>query len=735
MPTRPIHVRRANAGVEVRWVDFMATMPHDAVRRSGEVIEDSRVIDDNKPGQTLTDQIKPSVLESRDHLTSILQSVEDGVFVQDQAGVIVYANQPAANLLNAGTPLDLHGTSIDDLFQRFDLLDPAGAQLTIADLPVRAIFTGAPSARRTIIRRNRDSSDERWWIFSASPVRDDDGQVRHVVCIIRDATDRVQGVRANARLAAIVASSSDAIVGKTLDAIITNWNPAAERLYGYAAEEAVGQSISILVPPERLDELSSIMARLRAGEHLNTFESVRIRKDGTKLDVSLTISPIRDQDGRIIGASTIARNVTEQRRAQDALRLLAEAGDVLGASLDYETTLANVAQLIVPRLADWCSVNVVDESGTPTPLALTHSDPEKAKWGISLQKQIAQGNDESSDMMRVVQTGEALIYNEITDDLLVAAAKSPEHLEAMRSIGMRSGMVLPMMTRGRVVGTLTLVYAESGRVYRDDEIELAKEICRRAAIAVDNARLYAEAQRAAQAREDFLLTASHELRTPLTIVKATTQMVSRYLNQSEPDRSRIFSMITRLQGEIGRLEALTSDLLDAARIQRGRFELHPEPCDLVDLIQDVVTTLDITGFRQPDHRIVIDAGRPVSGFWDSTRLRQVIDNLVSNALKFSPNGGEICIRVRSDDDTVILEVEDEGIGIDPVEAAALFQPFERGASVRHSIGGVGLGLYITRQIVDAHGGTISLDSKPGSGSRFTISLPTTFPATDHAPAH
>lgn len=695
---------------------------------------DSHVIDDKKPGQSLVDGTNPSVLQSRDHLESILQSVDDGVIVQDQAGVIAYANQAAAHLLEVDTPRDLLGTSIDDRLKRFDLFDPAGAQLTTADLPAPAIFNGAPSARRTIIRRNRDSSDasnERWWIFTASPVRDDDGQLNFAVCIIRDATDRVHGVRANARLAAIVASSSDAVVGKTLDAIITNWNPAAERLYGYTAEEAVGQSVSMLIPPDTTPQLSSIMERLRNGEHLDTFETVRVRKDGTRIDVSLTISPIRDQDDRIVGASTIARNITEQRRAQDALRLLAEAGDVLGASLDYETTLTNVAQLIVPRLADWCSVNVVDETGKPTQLALTHSDPEKVKWVELIQQQIAYSNDESSDMMRVVRTGESLIYNEITDDMLVKSAKSPEHLEALRALGFRSGMVLPMMTRGRVVGTLSLVYAESGRVYREDEIELAKEICRRAAIAVDNAGLYAEAQRAAQAREDFLLTASHELRTPLTTVKATTQLVSRYLDQSEPDRSRIVSMISRLQGEIGRLETLTSDLLDAARIQRGRFELQTEPCELVDLIQEVVATLDRAGYRQPSHRIILDAAESVSGVWDPQRLRQVVSNLVSNALKFSPNGGDVCIRIRRDEDSVLLEVEDEGIGIDSIEAAGLFQPFERGATVRHSIGGVGLGLYITRQIVDAHGGTIALDSEPGVGSRFTIRLPNTVPGTDH----
>ncbi len=679
--------------------------------------------DENGPGKVATGHTSPPVLESREHLEAILQGVADGVVVQDTDGVIAYANEAAAQMLLVPSSVSLLGHAIDEVLAKFELFDVAGEPLSVADLPARDVFEGAPSARRSIVCHHPQSGEERWWIVNASPIRGETGQVSFAVCILRDATERVRGVQANARLAAIVASSADAIIGKTLDAIITSWNPAAERLYGYTVDEAVGQPIAMLVPPDRSDELPSIMARLRAGEAIEALRTVRVRKDGTRVDVQLTISPIHGQDGQITGASTIARDITKQHRAENALQLLAEAGEVLGASLDYEATLGSVAELIVPRLADWCSVNMVDETGRQTQIALAHSDPEKVKWVLELQQTIRPDDSETGALALARRTGEPVIYRDITDEMLVEGATSPEHLAAMRQLGFRSGVIVPMMSRGRAVGTMTLVYAESGRLYQDDEIDLAKEIARRAAIAVDNAILFAEAKQAAQARQDFLLTASHELRTPLTSVKAAAQLVARHLDRPEPNRQRIISMVANLQGEISRLEALSFDLLDAARIQRGQFELELEPCNLVAIASDVMSVLRRTNFHLPTHQLVLDAASPVTGVWDARRLRQVVSNLVSNALKYSPNGGEVRVRIRQADGEALLSVEDHGIGIDQAEVMSLFQPFERATTVRQSIGGVGLGLYITKQIVDAHGGTVTIDSVPGAGSVFTVRLP------------
>ncbi|HEX5166834.1 MAG TPA: PAS domain S-box protein, partial [Thermomicrobiales bacterium] len=610
--------------------------------------EHSRLADSGAHEAESTSRSTPFMLETREQLRAILQGVTDGVVVQDSDGHIRYVNEAAAQLFSTSDPGGLLGRTVSDAFAQFDILDGSGLPITINDLPAREVFGGAPTARRSIVRRDRLTGEERWWIITASPVSSDTDTVPYVVCIIRDATDRVRAIRANARLATIVESSADAIVGKTLDAIVTSWNPAAERLYGYTAREMVGRSVALLIPPDRPDELAGIMARVRAGEQLEPHETIRVRKDGRRVDVALSISPIRDQDGRITGASTIARDITGLRRSQELMQLLAEAGDVLGTSLDYRATLDRLATLLVPRLADSCSINMVDASGIPTRLAHAHADPAKIEVLRQLEDLVPPEPAEAEALMQAVSNGEPLVFRELADDFLLANARSSEHLELLRQLRYRSVIVVPMMARGSVVGTISLVYAESDRRYQDDEIELAREIARRAALAVDNAILYADAQQAARAREDFLLTASHELRTPLTSVKASAQLIARYLDQPQPDHGRIETMVARLQTEIGRLEALSVDLLDAARIQRGRFEMHLEPVDLVTIADEVLASLERSSFRRSSHRLVLDASEPVSGIWDAQRLQHVVTNLVSNALKYSPDGGEVCVRIRQD---------------------------------------------------------------------------------------
>jgi PAS domain S-box-containing protein len=688
--------------------------------------------DDNRLHDAADWDEMPSVLESRDHLEAILQGVADGVVVHDQHGRIAYANAAASGLFGQPPEVSLLGRSIDDLLAPFDLFDVNRAPISAGDLPAWEVFGGSAAARRTIIRRQRETSEERWWLVNASPVRDSAGQVPFVVSILRDATDRVMVIQANARLAALVASSADAIVGMTLDAIITTWNPAAEALYGYTSDEAVGTPVSILVPPDRQDELPAIMERLRSGESVNALETERVAKSGARLDVSLTISPILAPDGSISGASMIARDISEQRRAENALRLLAEIGRVLGTSLNDEEMLGSVAEVVVPGLADWCSISMIDDTGRLNQLALHHREPAKVRHILEIQQRMPYDDDPNSGIVAAMRRREPIVHREIDDAMLLEAARSPEHLEVLRELAIRSSVIVPIVIRGQAVGAITFAYAESGRNYHDDEIELAMEIARRVAIAIDNAWLLAEAQEAAQARQDFLLTASHELRTPLTSVKAAGQLVARYLQQPNPNRQRIETMILNLQSEIGRLEAISVDLLDAARIQRGQFELERAATDLVEIASDVIASLERSSVRLPSHELVLDAGEPIVGYWDARRLRQLVSNLVSNALKYSPNGGIVRVQLTSRDGVGVMAVEDHGIGIKPTEAANLFRPFERAATVRQSVGGVGLGLYITKQIVDAHGGSITVESSPGEGSRFIVRLPREEPSRPSA---
>jgi PAS domain S-box-containing protein len=445
----------------------------------------------------------------------------------------------------------------------------------------------------------------------------------------RDITERKQAEEVRARLAAIVESSEDAIIAKTLDGIITDWNRGAKKIYGYSAQEVLGKPINILVPPDRPNEIPMILERLRRGEAIEHYETVRVAKDGRRLDISLTISPIRNSAGKIVGASTIARNITERKRAEEALkeserlyrtvieqateniflvdaetrrivesnsafqetlgyteeelrsmtlydivaadrksidsnirlileqkqrsvgerkyrrkdgslvdvevsvstilrngretlcdvahditeskrreeaqRFLAEVGATLSSSLDYRATLASVARLAVPRLADWCAVDIVEEDGTLERLAVEHEDLQKVQLAHELQERYPPDPETPQGLLRVLRSGQSEFYPDITDEMMVAAARDAEHLRLMRELGFVSLIFVPLVARGRTLGVITLVSAESGRRYKEADLELAEELARHAALAVDNARLYKGRVQVARTLQEGLL--------------------------------------------------------------------------------------------------------------------------------------------------------------------------------------------------------------------------------------
>jgi len=250
------------------------------------------------------------------------------------------------------------------------------------------------------------------------------------------------------RLAAIVESAEDAIVGRALDGTITSWNRGAERLFGYAAAETIGRPIELLVPPDRIGELAHFRERLARGERIEQFETVRRRKDGSRVEVSVTLSPVRDGTGRVVGASTIARDVTERRRAEGVLRFLNEASAALASSLDFEATLRRVAFLVVPRLADWCVVHVAAEDGAISPVAIAHVDPTKVELATKLQRRYPPDPTAPSGVPEVLRSGRPQLYPRIDDATLVAVARDADHLAALRDVGMVSAMIVPLVARG-----------------------------------------------------------------------------------------------------------------------------------------------------------------------------------------------------------------------------------------------------------------------------------------------
>ena len=537
----------------------------------------------------------------------------------------------------------------------------------------------------------------------------------------RDVTERRRAEAARGQLAALVESSDDAIVGKNLSGIVTSWNDAAERMFGYSAREAIGQSIRLIIPDTRQAEEDDVLARIGRGETIQHFETVRRRKNGTDISVSLTVSPIHDLGGAIIGASKIARDISEQKRASQRAAFLAEVGAVLADSLEYATTLKAVANLAVPAIADWCAVDILTEERQLDRLAVSHVDPTK----IDLARTIRLRYEDSSSPYSaayVVRTGSPAMVKEITEDMIETSARGDEErLALVRALGLRSYIIVPLTARGRTLGALTLVTAESGRFYTDDDFRLAQDVAFRAALAVDNARAYNDAQAANRLKDEFLATLSHELRTPLNAILG----YSRMLESGMLTADKHAHALQTVERNATSLTQIVEDILDVSRIISGKIRLNVQPVDLPAVMSAAVETVMLAAeAKQIRVQTILDPrAAPISG--DPNRMQQIVWNLVSNAVKFTPKQGVVQVRLERVNSHVEIVVSDTGTGITPDFLPHIFERFRQadsGTTREHA--GLGLGLAIARHLVELHGGTIHAASDGrDKGSTFRVRLP------------
>ncbi|MCP3140057.1 GAF domain-containing protein [Pyxidicoccus xibeiensis] len=425
-------------------------------------------------------------------------------------------------------------------------------------------------------------------------------------------------------------------------------------------------------------------------------------------------------EAQLVTQGRLEAMVAERQRAEERMRFLAEASALLASSLDYERTLAAMARVAVPVLADWCAVDVLEDDGHVRRVVVAHEDPERARLALDFHRRHPPDLSAPGGLGKVLRTGEPELMEAIPEALLVATVPDPERLAAVRALGLRSYLSVPLRRRGRVVAALTLGYAESDRRYTGDDLRLVEELALRAATAMDNAMLYQEAREAVAARDTFLGVASHELNTPLTSLKLNLQGLRRALVPG-PGVDAKFQSADR---QLTRLSSLIRELLDVSRITAGRLKLEPEPLDLAELVREVAARVAEDAARA-GCELRLRVPSTVPGLWDRLRVDQVLQNLLSNALKYG-HDGPVDVELEAGADSVTLRVRDEGIGIAPEDQPRLFQKFLRVASERH-YSGFGLGLWIVRQVVDAMEGRIHVDSDVGRGATFTVVLPRRMP--------
>lgn len=409
-----------------------------------------------------------------------------------------------------------------------------------------------------------------------------------------------------------------------------------------------------------------------------------------------------------------ARAAVEKERQW--LQFLANAGEKLTASLDLDKTLATVVKLAVPYLADLALVHL--KEGDDVRAVAMHHPGGKDQLAWELLRRYPPDPSLPHGYPHVIRTGEPELLPTVDDDVLARAAVDAENLRLLRALGLKSHLCIPLLSRGEVLGALSLATIESDRSYGTEDLARATELGRRCAVAIDNARLYREAQQAIALRDEFLSIASHELRTPLASATLALQSIDRAVRRIGEDPLQ--RKIDRILQQFANLTELVDRLLDVSRLAAGKVDIKLADLDLAQLVRDVASRFEDAA-RGVGATLVLNVPARIVGKWDGLRLGQVLTNLLGNAIKFC-GGKPIEIAVDSDEGHVSLIVRDHGIGIPADKLPYVFDRFERGVSSRN-YGGLGLGLYVSRQLVEAHGGRIRVKSDPGDGATFIVELP------------
>jgi signal transduction histidine kinase/putative methionine-R-sulfoxide reductase with GAF domain len=413
-----------------------------------------------------------------------------------------------------------------------------------------------------------------------------------------------------------------------------------------------------------------------------------------------------------------AQILADLRRAEAAQRFLSDASRQFAESLNYEATLKKIAHLAVPTIADWCVVDLV-EDGRIRRVSVAHSDPSREQLARDLEEQYPVDAEAPSGVPNVIRTGLSEWRDEITDGELAGLALGPQHLTILRRLGITSYIVAPMSLRGDVLGTIALVTSDAKRRYSAFDVLVAEDLARRAAAAIDNARLYSDAQNAIAVRERVLAVVSHDLRNQLGIIGMGANLLVRSAPslESAPD---INKPIETIQRTVGTMQHLVDDLLDMASIHAGRLSFDPEWVELEPILEEAHQSHEVIA-RAKGLRVQADfAVHGVRVCADRKRILQVLGNLLGNAIKFTDSGG-IMLQAETRSGEAMIVVRDTGPGIPSSELETIFEPYR--TIRREGKAGTGLGLYIARGIVQAHGRRLWVESTPGAGSSFFFTLP------------
>jgi len=647
----------------------------------------------------------------KDMLAQLVDTLQVAVFTCNENGSITFFNAAAAALWGREAE---PGKDYWHSFWKMCYIN--GQAILPQESPMGlTLKTGDITDGEEILAEREDGVSFNLLLYSR-PLYDELQRLTGTQYTLADITAKKEGKKERYDLSAIVESSDDAIVSKNLQGIITSWNKGAQKIFGYTEEEIIGRPINTLIPDSLQEEEEAIIATIKAGKGINHYQTRRISKTGKEIHVSLTISPVKDARGNIIGASKIARDISEQlereaslRHTASTLRILNSIGKAISEKLDVQDILQKVTDAttqISGAAFGAFFYNTVNEDGEAFMLFTLSGAPREAFEKLGMPRNTA--------IFHPTFSGEGIVRS---DDV----RKDERYGKNKPHLGMPQGhlpvvsyLAVPVIALGgEVIGGLFFGHPQPG-MFRQEHEDLVAGIASQAAVALDNSRLFEEVKALNAKKDEFIALAGHELKTPMTSLKSYLQIMEREQLQGMHQKFVEKSLV-----QVNKLNLLVSQLLDISKIEAGKLELEFHVFDLRELVSDVADTFR---YHTPGHEIVVTDDATISMVRaDRQRIEQVVVNLLGNAIKYSPGAGKVYIHTSHADGMVHVSIKDEGIGIDEVQQQNLFSKFYR--AVNHpNISGLGIGLYLSKEIIERHNGHISVKSEINKGSEFLFSL-------------
>lgn len=647
----------------------------------------------------ISDSFQENVRQST--LSAIVESSDDAIITKNLSGIITSWNSGAQRIFGY-TEEDMIGKHITSIIPE--------SRLKEEDEIISRLKKGE-KIDHFETRRIDKYGNLIPLSLTISPVRDIHGQIVGASKIARDLSEDIENQEKKSILSAIVESSDDAIISKTLEGVIMSWNRGAQQIFGYSENEAVGNSITMLIPEEKWHEETLILNKIRKGEKIDHFETTRVHKNGNKISVSITVSPVKDKKGNIIGASKVARDITLRVQTQEALErysrnleILNSVGKTISENLDVQEILQRVIDITQKLTSSTIGIFFYESKETGGKQALCFS-------GAS--ENLLQGllEYDFGDNFSWVHSELCL-----TPDIDKDPGNSPKiYKELGEKFGLKSYVAVPIIpASGKAIGGILLA-SNKKHHYNPEHQSLLKNIASQAASALQNSMLYEQVKELSEKKDEFIALASHELKTPLTTIKGYLQLLS-HMNIEE--KAALF--LQKSLGQTEKLNTLIEDLLNMSRMNKGQLEYHYQIFDLRELTQEIVKTFE---YSSKSHSVSSCLGEAtVFVAADPQRIEQVIINLLTNAVKYSPHADKLKITLIDQDDQVLFKVRDFGFGLSQEQQEKLFQRFYRAESAK-GINGLGIGLYLSKEIIHRHGGQIGVKSELGKGSEFYFSLP------------